>query len=117
MSEDRAAADDFRRRAARVDCRVRGSRRRGARMIPADVAARSSAPRASAFEGVTFYEWLVVIIASCGWLFDCMDQRIFILARTSALQELLRADPKALASLTAYAGYATTAMILGWATG
>ena len=46
-----------------------------------------------------------------------MDQRIFILARTSALQELLRGDPQALSRVTAYAGYATTAMILGWATG
>ena len=27
------------------------------------------------FHGVTFYHWLVVIIASCGWLFDCMDQQ------------------------------------------
>ena len=73
--------------------------------------------RTSIFEGVTSYHWLVVIIASCGWLFDCMDQRLFILARESALREMLRADPAALASLKTYAGYATTSMILGWATG
>ena len=82
-----------------------------------DVAASTVSPRVRAFDGVTPYHWLVVIIASCGWLFDCMDQRIFILARTSALQELLRGDPQALSRVTAYAGYATTAMILGWATG
>ncbi len=82
-----------------------------------DVAASVVSPRVRAFDGVTPYHWLVVIIASCGWLFDCMDQRIFILARTSALQELLRGDPQALSRVTAYAGYATTAMILGWATG
>ena len=41
------------------------------------------------FDGVTPYHWLVVIIASCGWLFDCMDQRLFILAREPALRELL----------------------------
>ena len=69
------------------------------------------------FDGVTRYHWLVVIIASCGWLFDCMDQRLFILARESALKELLRDDAQALASLKTYIGYATTAMILGWATG
>ena len=40
-------------------------------------------------EQVTPYHWLVVIIASAGWLFDCMDQRLFILARESALRELL----------------------------
>jgi MFS family permease len=68
------------------------------------------------FGEVTRYHWLVVIIASCGWLFDCMDQRLFVLARESALKELLAGDPR-LASLKTYIGYATTAMILGWATG
>jgi MFS family permease len=73
--------------------------------------------RGSLFEGVTSYQWLVVIIASAGWLFDCMDQRIFILARESALKELLRGDAPALAVYKTYIGYATTSMILGWATG
>ncbi len=71
----------------------------------------------SLFEGVTPYHWLVVIIASCGWLFDCMDQRLFILAREPALKELLATDPAKLAVLKTYIGYATTSMILGWATG
>jgi hypothetical protein len=26
--------------------------------------------------GYCLPHWIVVIIASCGWLFDCMDQRI-----------------------------------------
>src|SRR6187549_667364 len=68
------------------------------------------------FDGVTGYHWLVVIIASCGWLFDCMDQRLFVLARESALKELLAGDPR-LPYVKSYIGYATTAMILGWATG
>jgi MFS family permease len=72
---------------------------------------------ASALDGVTPYHWLVVIIASCGWLFDCMDQRLFVLARESALTELLRDDPSRLAVVRTYSGYATTSMILGWATG
>jgi MFS family permease len=74
-------------------------------------------PKAGAFQGVTPYHWLVVIIASLGWLFDCMDQRIFILARTPALRELLKDDPQRLAAIATYGGYATTSMILGWATG
>src|SRR5689334_23468790 len=71
----------------------------------------------SVFEGVTVYHWLVVIIASAGWLFDCMDQRIFALARQSALRELLQNDPEALKSLQTYIGWATGSMICGWATG
>jgi MFS family permease len=69
------------------------------------------------FEGVTRYHWLVVVIASCGWLFDCMDQRLFILAREPALRELIGQDPQAAAHIKTYSGYATTSMILGWATG
>ena len=68
-------------------------------------------------EAITPYHWLVVLIASSGWLFDCMDQRLFILGRESALKELLRNDPAALAGLRTHIGYATTSMILGWATG
>ncbi|MGH8636958.1 MAG: MFS transporter [Burkholderiales bacterium] len=65
---------------------------------------------------VTAYHWLVVIIASAGWLFDCMDQRLFILARESAITELLGPGAAA-AAVKQYSGYATTALILGWATG
>ena len=69
------------------------------------------------FEGVTRYHWLVVIIASAGWLFDCMDQRLFILGRESALKDLLQRDPELLPHIKTHIGYATTSMILGWATG
>jgi MFS family permease len=80
-------------------------------VIPAE------ARTAGVFDGVTRYHWLVVIIASCGWLFDCMDQRLFILARESALTDLLSNDPARLPDIKKYIGYATTSMILGWATG
>ena len=73
--------------------------------------------RGGVFDGVTRYHWLVVVIASCGWLFDCMDQRLFILAREPALRELIGQDPQAAALIKTYSGYATTSMILGWATG
>ena len=64
----------------------------------------------SSAERVTAAHWLIVIIASAGWLFDCMDQRIFILARESALRDLL--GPSAAAdAVKTYGGYATTAMI------
>jgi predicted MFS family arabinose efflux permease len=78
---------------------------------------RSAVAPPGVFDGVSRYHWLVVLIASCGWLFDCMDQRLFILARESALKELLQDDVQALAAVKTYIGYATTSMILGWATG
>ena len=82
--------------------------------VPPDVTPRTHEPRDA--EAVTAYHWLVVVIASCGWLFDCMDQRLFVLARESAVQDLLGAGTAA-ADVKTYSGYATTAMILGWATG
>jgi MFS family permease len=74
-------------------------------------------PSGRVFEGVTIYHWLVVIIASAGWLFDCMDQRLFILGRESALKDLLQRNPELLPQIKTHIGYATTSMILGWATG
>ncbi len=71
----------------------------------------------SLFANVTLYHWLVVIIASCGWLFDCMDQRLFTMARESSLRELLGNNPAALAKLETYLGLATAMMMVGWATG
>ena len=79
-------------------------------------AARSDPQPAGVYDGVTPYHWLVVVIASAGWLFDCMDQRLFILARESAVKELLGTGGTG-AAVKQYSGYATTAMILGWATG
>ncbi|HQO34924.1 MAG TPA: MFS transporter [bacterium] len=73
--------------------------------------------RQSVFEGVTVYHWIIVIIASCGWLFDCMDQRLFVLARESTLREVLGSDAAAQLAIKKYIGWATGAMIFGWATG
>ncbi len=67
-------------------------------------------------ESITFYHWLVVFFASCGWLFDCMGQRIFVLSREPALRELLGAtasDDK----VKYWGGIATLLMMVGWATG
>src|SRR6185503_5732212 len=79
--------------------------------------APAPAIKTSPFEGVTPYHWLVVIIASGGWLFDCMDQRIFALAREPAMKALLAADPQKLGIIKSYLGYATAWMLVGWATG
>src|SRR5262249_45007648 len=59
--------------------------------------------------------WWVLIVAVLGWLFDAMDQRLFILARTPALRDLLPGLPAHL--LPTFAGWATGLFIAGWATG
>jgi MFS family permease len=72
-------------------------------------------PDASA-EAVTLYHWLVVILASCGWLFDCMGQRIFVLSRSPALRELLGAGASD-SDVTFWGGWATAMLMIGWGTG
>ncbi len=38
---------------------------------------------------LTGYHWFVLLVASLGWMFDCLDQQLFILARMPAMRELL----------------------------
>jgi MFS family permease len=59
------------------------------------------------------YHWFVFAMASLAWLFDCLDQQLFILARSSAMANLLPGgmDPNK------YGAYATSIFVAGWATG
>ena len=59
------------------------------------------------------YHWFVFAMASLAWLFDCLDQQLFILARKAAMENLL--PPGMDANL--YGGYATSIFVAGWATG
>jgi MFS family permease len=61
------------------------------------------------------YHWWVLMVATLGWLFDSMDQRLFVLARTPALRELLPGATDA--QVAGYAATATSIFIVGWATG
>src|SRR5438067_8294520 len=66
------------------------------------------------------YHWFVLVVAALGWLFDCLDQQLFILARPQAMAQLVtKAEtPEALARYRSNAGdVATSVFIAGWATG
>jgi MFS family permease len=67
------------------------------------------------WSGLTRAHWWVLIVAVLGWLFDAMDQRVFIIARTPALRDLLPGLPAE--QLPTFAGWATGLFIAGWATG
>jgi MFS family permease len=41
------------------------------------------------WRGLSRYMWWVLVVAALGWVFDVMDQRIFVLSRDPALNELL----------------------------
>ena len=59
------------------------------------------------------YHWFVLIVASLGWLFDCLDQQLFNLARVPAMRDLLEPGQ----SVPEWGGYATSIFLIGWATG
>jgi MFS family permease len=40
------------------------------------------------WQQLTWYHWFVLLVASFAWFFDCLDQRIFSLARNDALRAL-----------------------------
>ncbi|MBL9170008.1 MAG: MFS transporter [Verrucomicrobiales bacterium] len=65
------------------------------------------------------YHWFVLIVAALGWLFDCLDQQLFTLARVPAMTELLAVNgvPPSKADVAKYGSMATSIFLLGWATG
>ncbi len=56
--------------------------------------------------------WFVFTMASLAWLFDCLDQQLFNLARAGAMVDLVGA-----AKATEYGPYTTSVFLLGWGTG
>jgi len=66
--------------------------------------------------GLNRYHYLVLAVAAMGWLFDTMDQWLYVLARDPALADLLnvsRTDP----SVKQAAGNVQAIFLFGWATG
>jgi MFS family permease len=59
------------------------------------------------------YHWSVFIVASLAWLFDCLDQQVFNLARDGAVEDLLGDKSRA----TELAAYTTSFFLTGWAIG
>jgi MFS family permease len=62
------------------------------------------------------YHWLVLIVATMAWSFDCLNQQIFNLARTPAMSDLLGVSPDD-PSVTYYGNLGTSMLLIGWATG
>jgi MFS family permease len=93
---------------------------------------------------LTRYHWWILIIATMGWMFDTMDQRLFVLARKPAMQQLIKPQADAARAEAAakarsegktpvevrvageaavkatgefYGGLTTALLLIGWATG
>jgi len=65
---------------------------------------------------LTGYHWFVFLIASGAWLFDCLDQRLFSLARVPALKAL-QPDGTTPDKMQAYGKVVTAFFLIGWGVG
>ena len=66
------------------------------------------------YRDMTRYCWFVLVVAAMGWLFDCLDQHLFNLARSPAMEELLQGTDH---NPTAFGYFATGIFLAGWGTG
>ncbi len=66
-------------------------------------------------EGIGRYQYIVLCVACLGWLFDTMDQWLFVFAKKPAMLALLPgADSK---TIDQYMLIVTACLMIGWATG
>src|SRR5882672_6322297 len=72
-----------------------------------------STPPQAWWRTFTREHWFVFTVASLAWLFDCLDQQIFNLARDGAMEALI--PDRKLA--TEYGPYTTSVFLVGWAIG
>jgi MFS family permease len=64
------------------------------------------------YRELTPYHWFVFVVASAAWFFDCLDQRLFSLARNDAIKALAAgADDQALGKQV------TALFLIGWGIG
>jgi MFS family permease len=62
------------------------------------------------------YQWFVLVVASLGWMLDCFDQQLFMMARQPAMAELLP-EGSTRAEINESASYAVSIFLMGWGIG
>ena len=65
------------------------------------------------YRQLTGYHWLVLVVATMAWSFDCLNQQIFNLTRKPAMDDLTGSAEWA----DFFSPLSTTALLVGWATG
>jgi MFS family permease len=50
------------------------------------------------YADVTGYQWLILIIASAGWIFDVYEGQVYNLSRQQLLEEILKLNPASMAN-------------------
>jgi MFS family permease len=79
---------------------------------PADAATASG----SWWKPLDRYQKEVFVLATLAWLFDCLGQQVFVIARNPALSSLMPAGTGP-DKIKEWGGYMTSIFVVGWATG
>lgn len=71
------------------------------------------------YRQLTSYHWFVFLVASAAWFFDCLDQRLFTLARIPAMEALVpKTDTAGITrDVPALAKGVTAIFLIGWGIG
>ncbi|MEE2675604.1 MAG: MFS transporter [Planctomycetota bacterium] len=67
------------------------------------------------YKGITRYQWVVLVIASLGWIFDVFEGQIFVASMNEAMPSLVAQEE--LANIPTYNNVALAAFLLGGAVG
>lgn len=68
------------------------------------------------YEGISRYQWTVLVIACLGWIFDVFEGQLFTLFKTPAMTEVLGAEASS-AAIDRYSNYAFASFLVGGAVG
>jgi MFS family permease len=77
----------------------------------------SSEPDLKWNEGISGYQWLVLVVASLGWVFDVFEGQIFVASMRDAMPQLLGASSADDPIVATWNNYALASFLLGGACG
>lgn len=69
------------------------------------------------YQGITGYQWLVLVVASLGWVFDIFEGQVFVASMREAMPQLLGVESADNPSVAAWNNYALASFLLGGAFG
>jgi MFS family permease len=70
------------------------------------------------YTGISRYQWLVLVLASLGWVFDVFEGQIFVASMNEAMPELLRGEgTESAGDVSYYNNITLAAFLLGGAVG
>ena len=74
------------------------------------------------YEGISSYQWLVLLIASLGWVFDVFEGQVFVASMNDAMPQLLDVNPMTMdaeskAAIASWNNWALASFLLGGAFG